>query len=62
MVYSLNVQASSIIDLTGIEVFTNLHTLDCSRNQLTSLNVSGLSELVNLICNDNKLISLDVSG
>ena len=40
LVISLNVSDDSIADMTGIEAFVNLDTLDCSGNQLTSLDVS----------------------
>ena len=40
---------------------TNLHTLKCSKNQLTSLNVSGCTALLWLDCQNNLLTSLDVS-
>lgn len=36
---TLNVSSSSIADLTGIEAFINLTQLNCSVNQLTSLDV-----------------------
>ena len=50
-----------IEDLTGIEYFTALLTLNCSGNQLQTLNVSKNTALVDLYCFDNKLKSLDVS-
>ena len=37
---SLDVSSQTISDLTGIEDFTALTNLDCSSNQLTSLDVS----------------------
>ncbi len=36
--------------------------LDCSDNQLTSLDVSGCTSLTRLSCSNNQLTSLDVSG
>jgi Leucine-rich repeat (LRR) protein len=51
-----------IIDLTGIRYFRNLKTLYCYGNQLSSLDVSGLSSLEDLNCEDNQLSSLDASG
>ncbi len=50
-----------ITDLTGIELFPNLNTLDCSGNQLTSLDLSKNTELTHLNCHNNQLTSLDVS-
>lgn len=51
----------SIEDLTGIGYFTELTTLICQNNQLTSLDVSQNTKLDNLTCNGNALTSLDVS-
>ncbi len=50
-----------IKDLTGIEHFTNITSLDCSRNSLTSLDVSHNKELEKLICVKNSLTRLNVS-
>ncbi len=52
---------SGITRLEGIEAFANLQVLDCSGNSLTSLDVSGLTELTQLYCSGNSLTSLDVS-
>ena len=57
----LNVYHRSISDMAGIEAFINLDTLNCSSNQLTSLNVSNNIALTSLECVDNQLTSLDVS-
>lgn len=51
-----------IHDLKGIEWFFNLQELYCSYNQLTNLDVSGNSRLVNLYCSNNQLESLDISN
>ena len=58
----INVYDKSISDLTGIEHFTALTHLDCSRNNLTSLDVSGCTALTSLYCYNNDLTSLNVSG
>ncbi len=52
----------NISDLTGIEAFTALISLDCSDNQITSLDVSKNAALFNLYCQKNRLTSLDISG
>ncbi len=49
-------------DMTGIEHFPALTRLDCSCNQLTSLDVSHNTALEWLDCAENKLTSLDVSN
>ena len=58
---TVSVNAQNISDLTGIEDFTALTSLDCGGNQLTSLDVSQNSALIGLYCNDNALTNLDVS-
>jgi len=58
--YSMNI--SNLTNLTGIEAFTSLTILDCSFNQLTSLDVSGCTALTTLYCYNNALTSLDVSS
>ncbi|MEG1301750.1 MAG: hypothetical protein RSC93_13680, partial [Erysipelotrichaceae bacterium] len=50
-----------ISSLKGIEYFTALTRLECSDNQLTSLDVSKNTLLTDLWCNSNLLTSLDVS-
>ena len=52
---------SYISDLTGIQDFVSLVSLDCSSNQLTSLDVSENTALVELSCNTQEITSLDVS-
>jgi len=51
----------NITDLTGIEAFVSLTYLNCSWNQLTSLDVSACTALTTLDCSGNQLTSLDVS-
>lgn len=61
-VRSLDVSEKNLSDLSGIEYFVNLRSLDCQKNQLASLDVSNLTKLTDLTCNDNQLASLDVSS
>ncbi|MEN8186724.1 MAG: T9SS type A sorting domain-containing protein [Bacteroidota bacterium] len=58
----LDLTDKTISDLTGIEGFVNLVTLDCTDNQLTSLDVSNNTKLVSLILLDNKLTSINLNG
>ena len=51
-----------ITDLTGIEAFVSLTSLNCSWNQLSSLNLSACTALTSLNCRNNYLTSLDVSA
>lgn len=57
---SLNVNYSSITDLTGIEDFTSLLTLNCSGNQLTNFDITQNSSLQYLDCSSSQLTSLNV--
>ena len=62
----LNVSGQFIADLTGIEDFVLLKSLDCDQNQITSLDVSNNIALEHLGCgcncsSGNLLTSLDVS-
>lgn len=61
-VKKLDLSGKGIRDLTGIRVFTKLKNLDVQGNLLTSLDVSGCTELVELICKNNPLLDLNVSG
>ena len=58
----INDENTSINNLKGIEYFTNLKLLSCSRNNLTTLDVSGLTTLKELRCEDNNLTTLNVNG
>ena len=51
----------NISNLKGLEAFTALNYLNCSYNQLKSLDLSKNTTLTNLNCIDNQLTSLDVS-
>lgn len=58
---SLDLNNASINDLTGIEYFTNLESLSCTYNALTTINLSALTNLRYLSCGSNQLTSLDLS-
>lgn len=60
-VTSLDIYNKQLTDLSGIEYFTNLTYLRCSKNELESLDVSALSRLEDLDCKTNKLTTLNVS-
>ncbi len=60
-VTEINCSSKSISDLTGIEYFVALESLDCHGNQLTSLDVTKLTSLDDLNCASNRLTELDVS-
>ncbi|MGZ0015944.1 T9SS type A sorting domain-containing protein [Yeosuana sp. AK3] len=56
----LNVSSKSISDLTGIESFTSLENLNCSSNQLSSLDLSNNEQIGFLDCSENLLTSLNL--
>ena len=58
----LDLTDKSIASLEGINDFVNLKYLYCANNALTSLNVSGLTNLWELVANNNSISSLDVSS
>lgn len=62
MLTSLNVSNCNISSLVGIDSFLNLSNLNCSQNQLTSLDVDNLMNLTILNCSNNQIASLDVSS
>lgn len=59
---ALNVSSQGISSLRGIEDFTALQNLNCSNNQLESLDVTMLFDLVEFRCNNNQLTSLSLSN
>ncbi|MCR5135471.1 MAG: InlB B-repeat-containing protein [Oscillospiraceae bacterium] len=58
---TINCSGCGIESLTGIRWFTNLVKLNCSENNLTSLDVSMCTSLEWLICSENKLTSLSLN-
>ena len=61
-VTKLNISEKVLTDLSALKYFTGLQTLDCSRNSLTELDVSALTNLTSLDCSENALTKLNVSG
>ena len=53
---------STIYDLTGIEYFTEITDLQCSKHRLKTLNVSNNTKLTRICCDENQLESIDVSA
>ena len=53
--------SGNIVSLQGIEFFSDLYHLDCSYNQVASLDVSRNINLTTLFCRNNQLTSLDIS-
>lgn len=61
-VTSLDIYNKSLTDISGIEYFTNLTSLDCGKNQLTALPVENLTNLTSLRCNNNQLTAMPVKN
>ena len=61
-VTELNIAEKGLTDLSALKYFTGLQTLNCSRNSLTELDVSALTNLTSLDCSFNSLTELDVSN
>ncbi len=60
IVRGMDIRNNSIQSLQGIEYFNQLKRLDCSFNQLNSLNLQSLSDLNSLDCSKNQLTSLNL--
>lgn len=62
-VTSMDLRKRGIQDLTGLEHFHALQSLNCSENDLTTLTLQNFPSLTSLTCNENpKLTTLDLSG
>jgi len=55
---TVNCRSANIKDLTGIEYFTALEYLNCSDNELETLNLSRNPKLVYLYCYENQLTGI----
>ena len=60
-VTTLDVSNQNISDLTGISSFTNLISLNCKNNSLTSLDITQNTALRILNCRYNQISALDLS-
>ncbi|MEM6718974.1 MAG: hypothetical protein AAF611_06660 [Bacteroidota bacterium] len=60
-VTTLDVSSKNISDLTGIEDFTALVTLNCEANTLTALDISSNTALETLLAQNNQIAALDIS-
>ena len=58
----ITVNAMEIKSLKGIENFSNLLSLYCSENHISTLNLSGCPDLGWLECNSNEISKLDLSS
>ncbi len=61
-VNSIQLSATGCSSFKGIEFFTSLNRLECDGNNLTELDVSNNTELIELRCGSNKISELNVSN
>ena len=61
-ILELNISYKNIKELTGIEDFENLQSLNCKNNIITNLDMSQNKQLKYLRCHYNSMQSLDLSG
>ena len=59
---NLDVSDKNISSLQGIGYLTGVKYLDCSGNNLTTLNLTSNTNLINVYCRSNKLTSMNVSN
>ena len=60
-VTELDLSGLGLTSLENLSAFPNLKTLDCSKNQLTALDLSWNPALERLSCGNNRLTELDMS-
>lgn len=61
-VTSMDISGLALKSLDDISNFPNLETLNCSNNELTSIDLSDLTQLHALNCSSNKLVELDLTN
>jgi len=58
----LSIPAAGIQSMSGIEYFTNLKKLECSYNEIQSLDLTALTSLEYLDCTENYITVLNMTG
>jgi len=58
----LNIENEDIVDLTGIEAFINVTTLQVRNNDITDLDLSNNTNIIDLDCSNNLLASLTLGA
>lgn len=59
---ALDLNNANISNLSGIEGFPNLESLKCANNQISSMDLSSLTQLKELFCGSNPLTALNLNG
>ena len=62
IITELSLNDTGVTSLKGIEYFINLEDLYCSRNNLSSLDISNNLKIEMLYCNGNNLSNIDISN
>ena len=62
MTGTLDCASQTIGAVTGIEYFSSLEAFDCSNNQLTYLDISNASDLIQIDCSWNQIGGLVIAG
>jgi len=62
MAQSIGISGAGVRSLKGIEIFTELRSLDCSVNRITELDLRGNAKLEWLYAHGNSLAVLDISA
>ena len=60
-VTTLDISYANITSLSGLENFQMLYSLDCSHNNITSINTNKIGDLTMLECSYNQLTTLDLT-
>ena len=58
----VNCSGRGVKDLTGLEACTNLETIDCSNNDISTVSLPRLTKLTTLRCYGNPVEKLDLTG
>lgn len=58
----VNCSGRGVKDLTGLEACTNLETIDCSNNEISTIRLPRLTKLTTLRCYGNPVEVLDLTG
>jgi len=58
----IEVQNLGIADMTGLEAFSNVTRISCFGNELTQLDVSKNTKIIQLLCESNAITRLDISS
>ncbi|MBO7271943.1 MAG: hypothetical protein J6U89_03605, partial [Bacteroidaceae bacterium] len=58
----INCSGKGVSDLTGLEACTNIVTLNCANNNITTIELPNLTKLRNLTCNNNPILHINIDN